>query len=86
MRRRKKKYKYSHGGCSRHTGKDRGERILKLHVHWEFNLYKGVDKVSCRLSRQLQIVKTVADCQDSCTLSIKLKTVKSVSDCQHNHS
>ena len=37
---------------------------------------------SCRLSRQLQTVKTVADCQDSCRLSRQLHTVKTVAHCQ----
>ena len=35
-----------------------------------------------RLSRQLQIVKRVEDCQYSCKLTIQLQAVKRVTDCQ----
>ena len=39
---------------------------------------------SCRLSRQLQTVKTVADCQDICRLSRQLQTDKTVAECLDN--
>ena len=37
-----------------------------------------------RLSRQLQTVKTVADCKDSCRLSKQLKTLKTVTESEEN--